>query len=93
MDQLQKRRKEIHREIHAMHCVGGFQATEKILMEVTHPKHRFSYVAIDIQSITLKTKKGKWKVVAMVDFFTIYVSALPVPDEKAEKTARIMIVK
>lgn len=54
---------------------------KQVLMEVTHPKRRFSYVEIDIQSIILKNTKGNRKVVAMVDLFKLYVKALLVPDE------------
>ncbi len=60
-------------------------------LEIIHPKGRFEQVALDIQTITPRTNGGNIKIVAMIDVFTRFVRAVPVPDEKATTIARVVV--
>ena len=60
-------------------------------LEVVHPRMRFEQVAIDVQTITPRTRSGCIKVLVIIDVFTRFVRATAVPDEKAETLARVII--
>eukprot|EP00171_Calliarthron_tuberculosum_P002219 IDg2219t1 len=60
-------------------------------MEIVHPKRRFSQVAFDVQTITPKSMSGNTKVLAIVDVFTRFVRAVPIPDERASTIANALI--
>ena len=67
------------------------QPGRQAALQIGHPKRRFAQVAFDIQTITPRTLQGNIKVVAIVDVFTIFVRARPIPDERAETIARVFI--
>ena len=56
-----------------------------------HPQRRFQQVAFDVQTITPRTKSGNIKVLAIVDVFTRYVRARPIPAEKANTIAKVLV--
>ena len=57
-------------------------------MKVYHPGRRFQQVAVDIQTITPRTQAGNIKVLVMIDTFTRFARAVPIPDERAVTVAR-----
>ena len=63
----------------------------KASLEIVHPKRRFEQVAIDVQTITLRTKAGNIKILVMIDVFTRFVRAVPIPDEKADTVAKVVL--
>ncbi len=63
----------------------------QVPLEVVHPKGRFDQVAVDVQTVTPRTTTGNIKILAMVDVFTRFVRAVPIPDEKAETIARVIV--
>ena len=60
-------------------------------LEMVHPRRRFEQVAIDIQTITPRTKSGNIKILVMIDVFTRFVRAVPVPNEKATTVAKVLL--
>ncbi len=60
-------------------------------LEIIHPKRRFEQVALDIQTISPRTNGGNIKIVAMIDVFTRFLRAVPVPDEKATTISRFVV--
>ena len=60
-------------------------------METVHPRRRFEHVAIDIQTITPRTEAGNIKILVMIDVFTRFVRAIPIPNEKSETVAKILL--
>ncbi len=46
---------------------------------------------MDVQTITPRTGRGNIKVLAIIDVFTRFVRAVPVPDEAAETFARALL--
>lgn len=60
-------------------------------LEVVHPKRRFSHVAFDIQTVSPKTESGNTEVIAIIDVFTSYVRAVPIPNEQGEALAKALI--
>ncbi len=46
---------------------------------------------MDVQTITPRTGRGNIKVLAIIDVFTRFVRAVPVPDEAAETIARALL--
>lgn len=64
---------------------------KQAVLEVVHPRRRFEQVAIDVQTITPRTCSGCIKVLVIIDVFTKFVRAVPIPDERAETLARVII--
>lgn len=67
------------------------QPDGQVGLEVIHRQRRFQQVAFDVQTITLRTKTGNVKVLAIVDVFTRYVCARPIPDEMAKTIAKVLV--
>lgn len=60
-------------------------------LEIVHPRRRFDQVAIDVQTITPRTKSGNIKILVMIDVFTRFVRAVPIPDDKADTVAKVLL--
>lgn len=60
-------------------------------LEKVHPRCRFEQVAIDVQTITPRTKSGNIKILVMIDIFTRFVRAVPILDEKATTVAKELL--
>ena len=60
-------------------------------MEIVHPKRRFEQVAIDVQTITPRTAAGNTKILVMIDVFTRFVRAVPIPNERAGTVAKVLM--
>ena len=67
------------------------QPGRQVGLEVVHPRRRFEQVAFDVKTITPRTRRGNIKVLALIDVFTRYVRARPIPDEKAETIAGVLL--
>ena len=63
----------------------------KASLEIVHPKCRFEQVAIDVQTITPRTRAGNIKILVMIDVFTRFVRAAPIPNEKADTVAKVVL--
>ena len=63
----------------------------KASLEIVHPKRRFEQVAIDVQTIKPRTKAGNIKILVMIDVFTRFVRAVPIPNEKAGTVAKVVL--
>ncbi len=63
----------------------------QVPLEIVHPRGRFEQVAVDVQTVTPRTVSGNIKILAMIDVFTRFVRAIPIPDEKAETIARVIV--
>jgi Integrase core domain len=60
-------------------------------MVVYHPTRRFEMVAIDVMEISPKSARGNSKLVAIGDTFSRYAWAFPVPDEKLDTIAKVLL--
>jgi hypothetical protein len=56
-----------------------------------HPTRRFEMVAIDVMEVSPKSERGNTKVVVIGDTFTRFAWAYPVPDEKFETIAKVLL--
>lgn len=60
-------------------------------MVVNHPRRRFEQVAVDVQSVTPRTAAGSIKILVMSDTFTRFARVVPIPDEKTDTVARVIL--
>lgn len=58
-------------------------------LAIVIPKRRLYHVAIDLKTITTKTNRGNTEVLLIIDTFTRFVRAVPVPDERAPAVFKI----
>lgn len=56
-----------------------------------HPRWRFEQVAMDVQTITPRTDAENIKILVMIDVFTRFVRAVPIPNEKAETISEVLL--
>ena len=69
------------------------QPQKQARLGVVHPRLRFEQVAIDIKTVTQRTEPGNIKILVMIDAFTRFVRAVPVPNEKTETIAKALLDK
>lgn len=60
-------------------------------LKVTKFTLRFFVVAEDIQTITLETEAGNTLVMLIVDVFTKFVRAVPVPKKRVKNLAQLLL--
>jgi hypothetical protein len=56
-----------------------------------HPTRRFEMVSVDVMEVSNKSERRKTKLVVIGDTFTQFEWAYPVPDEKFETIAEVLL--
>ena len=69
-------------------AVKAARPAKSARMKVSHPGRRFQQVAVEIQTSTPRMRAGNIKVLVMMDKFTRFALAVPIPDERAETVAK-----
>ena len=60
-------------------------------MHVYYRKRRSAQVAVDVQTITPRITAGNVKAFVIVDTFTRFAKAVPIPDERAQTVAQAIL--